>query len=551
MRTGLATGRIALRVLLTTRAPKERPVSIEVRAELSVHGRPALEVRGISKRFSGVQALDRVDLDVRPGEVHVLLGENGAGKSTLMKILSGVYARDDGRILLDGDVVEPRDPRHAQALGISIIYQTFSQAPHLTVAENLFLGREPLTRWGSIDTRKTRAMSQEALAPVGLSVDPDTPIKKLSVAQRQMVEIAKALSLNARVVIMDEPTSALTDFETRRLFGIIRSLRAEGRAVIYISHRLEEVAQVGDRVTVLRDGRRIGTLDIAQADVPRLIGMMVGRDLALTSLRQTSPLGAELLRVEGLGRGNVLHDIELRLHEGEILALAGLVGAGRTELARALFGVDRVDSGKLWVFGQPVTIRHPADATRIGIGFVTEDRLVSGLLMTMSIFENATLPSLRLFGACRGIFLNLARERSATHRFVRDLKVQPPQLDRKVRHLSGGNQQKVVLAKWLMARSRILILDEPTQGVDVGAKEDVHRLMVEFTRAQRGAILLISSDLPEVLRMSDRILVMRQGRIAGELTRADAAEERVMQLAVGGQPACRSDSDTRDLGKRS
>ena len=526
-------------------------MSIEVRAELSVHGRPALEVRGISKRFSGVQALDRVDLDVRPGEVHVLLGENGAGKSTLMKILSGAYARDDGRIFLDGDAVEPRDPRHAQALGISIIYQTFSQAPHLTVAENLFLGREPLTRWGSIDIRKTRAMSQEALAPVGLSVDPDTPIKKLSVAQRQMVEIAKALSLNARVVIMDEPTSALTDFETRRLFGIIRSLRAEGRAVIYISHRLEEVAQVGDRVTVLRDGRRIGTLDIAQADVPRLIGMMVGRDLALTSLRQTSPLGAELLRVEGLGRGNVLHDIEFRLHEGEILALAGLVGAGRTELARAVFGVDRVDSGKLWVFGQPVTIRHPADATRIGIGFVTEDRLVSGLLMTMSIIENATLPSLRLFGACNGIFLNLARERSATHRFVRDLKVQPPQLDRKVRHLSGGNQQKIVLAKWLMARSRILILDEPTQGVDVGAKEDVHRLMIEFTRTQRGAILLISSDLPEVLRMSDRILVMRQGRIAGELTRADATEERVMQLAVGGRPARRSDSDTRDPGKRS
>jgi ABC-type sugar transport system ATPase subunit len=276
--------------------------------------------------------------------------------------------------------------------------------------------------------------------------------------------------------------------------------------------------------------------------------MMVGRDLALTSLRQTSPLGAELLRVENLGRGNVLHDIELRLHEGEILALAGLVGAGRTELARAVFGVDRVDSGKLWVFGQPVTIRHPADATRIGIGFVTEDRLVSGLLMTMSIFENATLPSLRLFGACNGIFLNLGRERSATHRFVRDLKVQPPQLDRKVRHLSGGNQQKVVLAKWLMARSRILILDEPTQGIDVGAKEDVHQLMTDFTRTQRGAILLISSDLPEVLRMSDRILVMRQGRIAGELTRADATEESVMQLAVGGRPVCRSDSD---LEKRS
>jgi ribose transport system ATP-binding protein len=526
-------------------------VSIEDPAKLFVHSPPALEVRGISKRFPGVQALDRVDLDVKAGEVHVLLGENGAGKSTLMKILSGAYARDDGRIFIDGNAAEPRDPRHAQALGISIIYQTFSQAPHLTVAENLFLGREPLTRWGNIDIRKTRAMSHEALAPVGLSVDPDTPIKKLSVAQRQMVEIAKALSLNAKVVIMDEPTSALTDFETRRLFGIIRSLKAEGRAIIYISHRLEEVAQVGDRVTVLRDGRRIGTLDIAQVDVPMLVGMMVGRDLALASLRKASPLGPELLGVKGLGRGNALHDIELRLHEGEILALAGLVGAGRTELARAVFGVDRVDSGKVWVCGRPVTIRHPADATRAGIGFVTEDRLVSGLLMSMSIVENATLPSLRLFGACSGIFLNSARERSATHRFVRELKVQPPQLDRKVRYLSGGNQQKVVLMKWLMARSRILILDEPTQGVDVGAKEDVHRLMIEFTRAQRGAILLISSDLPEVLRMSDRIVVMRQGRIAGELRRADATEERVMQLAVGGRLAHRSDSDTRDPGKLS
>jgi ribose transport system ATP-binding protein len=518
------------------------PVVVERLAEPSIQQRPALELYGISKRFPGVQALDRVDLDVRRGEVHVLLGENGAGKSTLMKILSGAYARDEGRIFINGDAVEPRDPRHAQELGISIIYQTFSQAPHLTVAENLFLGREPLTRWGSIDIRKMWTMGRAALAPVGLSIDPSTPIKKLSVAQRQMVEIAKALSLNAQVVIMDEPTSALTDFETRRLFTIIASLKAEGRAIIYISHRLEEVAQVGDRVTVLRDGRRIGTLDIAQADVPRLIGMMVGRDLALTSVREVS-LGPEFLRLEGVSRGKAVRDISLRLREGEILALAGLIGAGRTELARAIFGVDRIDSGKIWVFGQPVTIRHPADATRHGIGFVTEDRLFSGLLMTMSIVENATLPSLRQFGAFWGIFLNPARERNATRGLVRALKVQPPQLERKVRYLSGGNQQKVALAKWLMARSRILILDEPTQGIDVGSKEDVHQLMIEFTRSRRGAILLISSDLPEVLRMSDRILVMREGRLAGELARADATEERVMQLAVGGGPAARSDLD--------
>jgi ribose transport system ATP-binding protein len=510
------------------------------RVESSVGDRPVLEVRGISKRFPGVQALDRVDLDVRRGEVHVLLGENGAGKSTLMKILSGACPRDDGQIFINGDAVEPLDPRHAQELGISIIYQTFSQARHLTVAENLFLGREPLTRWRSIDIQKTWAMSKAALARVGLSVDPDTPIKKLSVAQRQMVEIAKALSLDARVVIMDEPTSALTDFETSRLFDIVATLKTQGRAIIYISHRLEEVAQVGDRVTVFRDGRRIDTLDIAQANVPTLIGMMVGRDLALTSVSEASP-GPELLRLEGLGCGIALRDINLHLHEGEILALAGLIGAGRTELARAIFGVDRIDAGKVWVGGQPVSIRHPADATKLGIGFVTDDRLVSGLLMTMSVVENATLPSLRQFAALRGIFLNPARERTAAHRLVRELKVQPPQLDRKVRYLSGGNQQKVALAKWLMAQSRILILDEPTQGIDVGAKEDVHRLMIEFTRSRRGAILLISSDLPEVLRMSDRILVMREGRLAGELSRADATEEKVMQLAVGGGLASWSD----------
>jgi ribose transport system ATP-binding protein len=459
-----------------------------------------------------------------------------------MKILSGVYARDEGRIFIDGQEAEPRDPRHAQALGISIIYQTFSQAPHLTIAENLFLGREPTTRWGTIDARRTRAMSREVMALIGLSIDPDTPIKNLSVAQRQMVEIAKALSLNAKIVIMDEPTSALTDHETRRLFGIIRALKAQGRTIIYISHRLEEVAQVGDRVTVMRDGRRIDTLAVAQADIPRLIGLMVGRDLALTALHEAPPVGPEALHVAGLSRGNKLHDIHFRLHGGEILALAGLVGAGRTEVARAIFGVDRIDSGTIRVFGREVTIRHPADATRMGIGFVTDDRMVSGLLMSMSVRENATLPSLGRFGTWGGLLLDLASERRSARQFVRELKVHPPSLDRKVRYLSGGNQQKVALAKWLMAQSRILILDEPTQGIDVGAKEDVHRLMVQFARERQGAILLISSDLPEVLRMSDRILVMREGRIAGELARAEATEERVMQLAVGGKPTGQSGS---------
>jgi ribose transport system ATP-binding protein len=494
----------------------------------------ALAVRGVSKRFPGVHALDRVDLDVRAGEVHVLLGENGAGKSTLMKILSGVYPRDEGRIFVDGQEVELRGPRHAQTLGISIIYQTFSQAPHLNVAENLFLGREPLTRWGTIDERTAQAMSRDVLARVGLAIDPQTPIKKLSVAQRQLVEIAKALSLDAKIVIMDEPTSALTDRETRRLFGIIAALKAEGRAIIYISHRLEEVAQIGDRVTVLRDGRKVATVAVADVPIARLITMMVGRDLELTALREAAAPGREVLRVQGLSRAGALRDVGLCLHEGEILALAGLVGSGRTELARAIFGADPIDSGQIWVRAQPVQIRRPADAVGLGIGFVTEDRLHSGLLMTMSILQNATLPSLRQFDALNGLFFSSVRERAAAARYVRELNVQPPALDRKVRYLSGGNQQKVVLAKWLMARSQILIMDEPTQGIDVGAKEDVHRLMVEFTRARGGAILLISSDLPEVLRMSDRILVMREGRVMGELARDEATEERVMQLAVGG-----------------
>jgi ribose transport system ATP-binding protein len=494
----------------------------------------ALTMRGVSKRFPGVHALDRVDLDVRTGEVHVLLGENGAGKSTLMKILSGVYPRDEGQIFLDGREVELRGPRHAQTLGISIIYQTFSQAPHLTVAENLFLGREPLTPWRTIDERRTQASSREALARVGLAIDPRTPIKKLSVAQRQLVEIAKALSLDARIVIMDEPTSALTDRETRRLFEIIGALRAEGRAIIYISHRLEEVAQIGNRVTVLRDGRKVATLEVAAVEIPQLVSMMVGRDLVLTALHEASAPGREVLRVQGLNRAGVLRDIDLGLHEGEILALAGLVGSGRTELARAIFGADPIDAGRIWVHQREVKIRAPADAVDLGIGFVTEDRLHSGLLMTMSILQNSTLPSLRQFAALGGLFFSSARERATAQRFVRGLNVQPPALDRKVRYLSGGNQQKVVLAKWLMAQSQILILDEPTQGIDVGAKEEVHRLMVEFTRQRGGAILLISSDLPEVLRMSDRILVMREGRIMGEVTRAEATEERVMQLAVGG-----------------
>jgi ribose transport system ATP-binding protein len=506
-----------------------RPASVPARGARAP-GDVVLKVRGISKRFPGVVALDRVDLDIRAGEVHVVLGENGAGKSTLMKILSGAYRKDDGEILIDGRPVEIQDPRHAQELGIAIIYQTFNQVPHLSVAENILLGRER-TRLGLIDYEDLHHRATRELDRIGLRVGLGTRVMDLSVAQRQMIEIAKALSLNARVVIMDEPTSALTERETETLLDIIENLRREKVGVIYISHRLEEVQRVGDRVTVLRDGRRIGTLDVADADIPTMIRMMVGRDLTFAAIERQSRPGAEMLRVENLGREGVLHDISFSVGRGEIVAFFGLVGAGRTELARAIFGVDRIDEGRIVVDGEVVRISSPEMAVRRRLGFLAEDRLASGLALSLTVSQNMTLPSLARFG--RLGWLRLGAERQAVHEFIEALHIQTPSQEQPIRYLSGGNQQKVVLARWLMARSRILLLDEPTQGIDVGAKEEVHRLMIEFTREREGAVVLISSDLPEVLRMSDRILVMREGRIVAEIPHDEANQQLVMEYAAG------------------
>ncbi len=492
---------------------------------------PVLEVLGISKRFPGVQALDHVDFDVRRGEVHVLLGENGAGKSTLMKILSGAYTSDGGKIVIHGRTAVIRNPRHAQELGISIIYQTFNQAPHLTVGENILLGREPLSRWGAIDWRELYGRARGVLDRVGLQVDCRTRIMDLSVAQRQMVEIAKALSLDASLIIMDEPTSALTDRETRSLFEIIRSLRARQVSIIYISHRLDEVKEIGDRVTVLRDGRKVGTLPVEQADFPVLVRMMVGRDLELTSLTDRRAGTEEVLRVENLTRRGALDGVSFTAHAGEILTLAGLVGSGRTQVVRAIFGVDPLQGGAVYVNRREVRIRRPKDAVRLGLGLVTEDRLISGLAMAMTVGHNITLPSLRRFEHLG--LLRLNDEQEAARRSIRQLGIVTSGAGQVVRYLSGGNQQKVVLAKWLMAKSRILFLDEPTQGIDVGAREEVHKMMVDFTRNHGGTVIMISSDLPEVLRMSDRILVMRGGRIVAELPGADATQELVTRLAFG------------------
>ena len=490
-----------------------------------------LKLEHITKRFPGVVALDDVDFEVKRGEVHVLLGENGAGKSTLMKILSGAYQRDEGSIWIEGQPVEIQNARHAQELGIAIIYQTFNQVPHLSVAENLFLGREA-TKLGFIDFKAMRERAAEELNRIRLKVDLNKRVMDLSVAQRQMLEIAKALSLNSKILILDEPTSALTERETETLFEIMDSLRQRGVALIYISHRLEEVKRVGDKVTVLRDGKQVGSIHVKDAEIPTLIRMMVGRDMTFTTIDFQSTGGAELLRVEHLNREGVLHDINFAAHRGEIVSFFGLVGAGRTEVARAVFGVDSLDSGEIYVEGKRAVIRSPQQAVKHGLGFLTEDRLGSGLALALSVAHNMTLASLENYERF-GPLLDLGAERRTADNYIKELDVQTPSQDQIIRYLSGGNQQKVVLAKWLMAKSKVLFLDEPTQGIDVGAKEEVHRLMLEFTREQGGAVVLISSDLPEVLRMSDRILVMREGRIVAEVPHSEATQEHIMEYAAG------------------
>ncbi len=482
----------------------------------------------MSKAFPGVQALLDVDLDLRAGEVHALVGENGAGKSTLMKIVAGVYRPDGGSVQLAGQPVLNESPRQALERGISMIHQELNLAPNLSVAENVFLGRAP-TRGGLIDWRRLYANAEALAARLGIELDVRARVEELSVARQQMVEIAKALSLDARVIIMDEPTSALTERETEALFDIIDRLRRQGVAVVYISHRLDEIFRVADRVTVLRDGRLVGTLPIAESTQQQLIGMMVGRELTTLFPKAPLEIGEAVLEVRQLRRDGVLDDINFVLRRREILGLAGLVGAGRTELVRVLFGADRLDGGQILIEGRPVRIRGPRDAIRLGLGFVTEDRKLQGLVMGMTVRENETLASLAQVS--RLGFLDLARERALAKRLVDQLGVRTPGVEQEVANLSGGNQQKVVIAKWLATRPRILILDEPTRGIDVAAKAEVHALMSQLAR-DGVSILMISSELPEILGMSDRILVMRQGRLTGEFTREQASQEAILACAA-------------------
>ncbi|MDX3668985.1 sugar ABC transporter ATP-binding protein [Streptomyces europaeiscabiei] len=496
-----------------------------------------LRIEGIRKTFPGVVALDGVDFALRRGEVHVLLGENGAGKSTLIKMLSGAYTPDAGRILAGGEEVRIHGAQDSERLGIATIYQEFNLVPDLTVAENIFLGRQP-RRFGMIDRKRMEAEAAELLERVGVNVSPRARVRELGIARLQMVEIAKALSLNARVLIMDEPTAVLTTEEVEKLFSIVRRLREDGVGVVFITHHLEEIAALGDRVTVIRDGKSVGQVP-ASTPQDELVRLMVGRSIEQQYPRQQgtadsdsdsdSDSGEALLVVEGLTRDGVFHDVSFEVRAGEVVGIAGLVGAGRTEVVRAVFGADPYDKGAVRVDGARVPKDDVNAAMTAGIGLVPEDRKGQGLLLDASVEENLGLVTLR--GATRGGFVDLRGQRENAARVAERLGVRMAGLYQHVRTLSGGNQQKVVIGKWLLADTRVLILDEPTRGIDVGAKVEIYELINELTAAG-AAVLMISSDLPEVLGMSDRVLVMAQGRIAGELTSAEATQDAVMALAV-------------------
>lgn len=494
-----------------------------------------LRLDGIVKSFPGVRALRGVSFDVRPGEVHALLGENGAGKSTLIKVMSGVHAQDEGSLHVDGRPVRFASPQEAQDAGIAAIYQELLLFPELSVAENVFMGHAPRLSWGGIDWTAMRERTAEILASLDIhDLDPDAPVGALSVGNRQRVEIAKALSMNARVLIMDEPTAALTEADVERLFGIVRRLRERGVGIIYISHRLVEIFDLADRVTVLRDGAYVGTHDVKDVTEPELISMMVGRTIdQLYPHRQPDP-GATLLEAKSVAFPGTVAEASLTLRAGEIVGLAGLVGSGRSELAQILFGVTPAASGQILVDGKPVTIKSPADAKRHGIAYVPEDRGTQGLIRAMRIRENASLAILN--DIARFFFVNRKGEEDLARHDIERFKIRASSMEQVVGKLSGGNQQKVVLSKWLATNPRILILDEPTRGIDVGAKAEIHRIMSELA-AQGMAVLMISSELPEVLGMSDRVLVMREGRIVAGFDRAEASQERIAGAMMRVEPA--------------
>lgn len=489
-------------------------------------------MEGIEKRFPGVHALNQCQFRLRAGEVHALVGENGAGKSTLMKVLTGVYQKDAGRIVYKGKEVDIPNTKAAQNLGISIIHQELNLMPHLTVAQNIYIGREPRRKFPLLlDDKALDTKVLELFKRMNLNVDPRTKVSELTVAKQQMVEIAKALSFDSEVLIMDEPTAALTDSEIDELFRIIAQLKAAGVGIVYISHRMDELKRITDTITVMRDGCYIDTVRTSEVTVDQIISMMVGREIYHSvKVKQLNANTETVLEVRNLNRGSALKNVNFCLKKGEILGFAGLMGAGRTEVARAIFGADAFESGEIFIRGSKVQIRNPNDAVKHGIGYLSEDRKRFGLLVDMDVRTNVTVASYGKYNRTMG-WMQEDRMTEASQQIVDSLKVKTPSVDQKVKFLSGGNQQKVVIGKWLTRDSDILIFDEPTRGIDVGAKGEIYKLLEDLTE-QGKSIIMISSELPEILRMSHRVIVMCEGRITGELMRADADQEKIMKLAT-------------------
>lgn len=497
---------------------------------------PVVELRAIEKGFPGVLALRAARFDLRAGEVHALMGENGAGKSTLMKILTGVYQPDFGEILVEGRHVKVGGPRDAQALGISIIHQELHLMNHLTAAQNIFIGREPTRGFGLlVDEASMNAGAAALFARMKVDIKPTDVVGSLTVARQQLVEIAKALSFDAKVLVMDEPTSALNDREVEGLFSVIGDLRARGVGIVYITHKMDEVKRIADRVTVMRDGQTIDTLQVADTPISRVISLMVGRELADASRADGAASGEVVLQVRGLNRGAQVRDVSFELHRGEILGFAGLMGAGRTEVARAVFGADKIDSGEVFIHGKKRVIADPSDAVRHGLAYLSEDRKQFGLVTGLSVRDNITMSSWQRFTSF-GVLMRDGDLRRVAQEYVGKLSVKTPSVDQVTRLLSGGNQQKVVIAKWLLRDCDILIFDEPTRGIDIGAKAEIYKLL-QGLAAQGKAIIVISSELPEVLRLSHRVIVMCEGRITGALDGATATQESIMHLATRRQGA--------------
>lgn len=496
-----------------------------------------VRMRGIDKHFPGVHALKSVQFDLEPGEVHALMGENGAGKSTLMKVLSGIYHPDGGSVEVSGQAVRVNGPRAAQALGVGIIHQELALMNDLTVAQNIFIGREPRHAFGRLDEARLNADAEAIFAQMNVEMDVRAEVRTLSVARQQMAEIAKALSFRSRILIMDEPTAALNDAEIRELFTIIRKLRAEGVGIVYISHKMDEILRISDRVTVMRDGAYVGTVQAEGTPIETIIGMMVGRDLEQTTLEIPDlSVAPTALEVRGLNRGRLIRDVSFDLRQGEILGFAGLMGAGRTEVARAIFGADPLEKGEISVHGHKVRIGSPKDAVAAGIGYLSEDRKHFGLALGLDVRANIGMTCLDRFSSRFGVIDEAGLEKAAEG-YIGDLNIRTPSDRQEARLLSGGNQQKIVIAKWLLRDCDILIFDEPTRGIDVGAKAEIYKLM-QGLAAEGKAIIVISSELPEVLRLSHRIAVMCEGRLTGILPGGpQTSQEDIMRLATQRQAA--------------